>query len=60
MYTGDIMKKSEFITFRTDPKTKQILEQKAAQQKWTISFLVEDIIAQWLQAQEDAELSNQQ
>lgn len=47
------MKKSEFITFRTNPETKQALEQMAAQKKWTISFLVEDIIDQWLQAQEN-------
>ena len=51
MYTGDIMKKSEFITFRTSPETKQALENIAAEKKWTISFLVEEIIGQWLQEQ---------
>ena len=49
MYTGDVMKKTEFITFRTNPETKQALEQIAAEKKWTISFLVEEIIGQWLQ-----------
>ena len=53
MYTGDIfMKKTEFITFRTNQETKQALEQVAAEKKWTISFLVEDIIAQWLRQQQ--------
>ena len=45
------MKKSEFITFRTNPETKQALENIAAEKKWTISFLVEEIIGQWLQEQ---------
>lgn len=45
------MKKSEFITFRTNPETKKALEQIAAEKKWTISFLVEDIIDQWIQEQ---------
>ena len=49
MYTGDVMKKTEYITFRTNPETKQALEKLAAEKKWTISFLVEEIIGQWLQ-----------
>ena len=46
------MKKTEFITFRTNQETKQALEQVAAEKKWTISFLVEDIIAPWLRQQQ--------
>lgn len=54
------MKKTEFITFRTNHETKQVLEQIAAEKKWTISFLVEDIIAQWLQAQEKEKTATDQ
>ena len=48
MYTGDIMKKTEFITLRTDPETKAILARVAAEKKWSISQLTEEIIQQWL------------
>lgn len=48
MYTGDIMKKTEFITFRTDAKTKAILEKVASEKKWSISQLSEEIIQQWI------------
>ena len=48
MYTGDVMKKTEFITLRTDPETKNILETIAAEKKWSISQLSEEIIQQWL------------
>ena len=48
MYTGDIMKKSEFITFRTDAATKEILSAEAASRKWTVSQMVEEIIQEWL------------
>ena len=43
------MKKTEFITLRTDTATKAILEQLAAEKKWSISQLTEEIIQQWLQ-----------
>ena len=42
------MKKTEFITLRTDTNTKAILEQLAAEKKWSISQLTEEIIQQWL------------
>lgn len=48
MYTGDIMKKTEFITLRTDQQTKAILEKVAAEKKWSISQLSEEIIQQWI------------
>ena len=51
MYTGDVMKKSEFITFRTDRETKLVLEKIAAEKKWSISQLSEEIIQQWLAQQ---------
>lgn len=42
------MKKTEYITYRTDTKIKKILAQLAADKKWTVSFLSEEIIRQWL------------
>lgn len=42
------MKKTEFITLRTDAATKAILEKLAAEKKWSISQLTEEIIQQWL------------
>lgn len=48
MYTGDDMKKTEFITLRTDLETKLALEKIAAEKKWSISQLSEEIIQQWL------------
>lgn len=47
------MKKSEYITFRTDQVTKEALENLAAQKKWTISFVVEEIIKDWLKNNEN-------
>ena len=47
------MKKSEYITFRTDPDVKQALEKIAAEKKWTISFVVEEVVKDWLQRKED-------
>ena len=49
MYTGDKMKRTEYITYRTDAKTKEILSQIAAEKKWSISQLSEEIIKEWLQ-----------
>ena len=48
MYTGDVMKKTEFITLRTDQKTKAILEKIAEEKKWSISQLTEEIVQQWI------------
>ena len=47
------MKKSEFISFRTDPATKEYLTQVASEKKWSISQLVEEIIQQWIQEETD-------
>ena len=48
MYTGDIMKKTEYITYRTDAKIKEILNKISKEKKWSISQLSEEIIRQWL------------
>ena len=48
------MKKTEFISFRTDLATKDFLQQVAENKKWSISLLVEDIVQQWIQQQENA------
>ena len=42
------MKKTEYITYRTDKKLKDILSKIAAEKKWTVSFLSEEIIREWL------------
>ncbi len=47
------MKKSEFISFRTDSATKEYLSQIAESKKWTISLLVEEIVQQWIQEQNE-------
>lgn len=51
MYTGDVMKKTEFITLRTTQEVKAALEKLAAEKKWSISQLSEEIIADWLKRQ---------
>ena len=42
------MKKTEYITYRTDTKIKKILTKIAEEKKWTVSFLSEEIIREWL------------
>lgn len=42
------MKKTEYITYRTDKGTKKILETIAAEKKWSISQLTEEIVQEWL------------
>lgn len=42
-------KKTEFISYRTDRCTKEILEQIASERKWSISQLTEEIVKEWLQ-----------
>ena len=42
------MKKTEYITYRTDKKLKDILSKIAAEKKWTVSFLSEEIIRELL------------
>lgn len=49
MYTGDNMKKTEFISFRTSRETKQVLAEIAASRKWSTSLLVEEIVQEWLE-----------
>ena len=43
------MKKTEYITYRTDKQIKEILNQIAAEKKWSISQLSEEIIREWLE-----------
>lgn len=42
-------KRTEFISYRTDKETKDILMQIAAEKKWSISQLTEEIVKEWLQ-----------
>ena len=42
------MKRTEYITYRTDTETKTILATIAAEKKWSISQLSEEIIKEWL------------
>ena len=42
------MKKTAFITFRTDEETKLSLEHIASDKKWSISQTVEQIVLEWL------------
>lgn len=51
MYTwGDnVLKKTESVTYRTDTNIKAALTKIAAEKKWSISQLTEEIIRQWLQ-----------
>lgn len=56
MYMGDNMKKTEFITFRTNSETKAALSEIAQEKKWTVSQLVEQIVQYWLKKEERPEL----
>ena len=42
------LKKTESITYRTDKEIKSILTKIAAEKKWTISQLTEEIVREWL------------
>ena len=42
------LKKTEFITFRTDSEMKAQLEEIANKKKWTVSVVVGEIIRDWL------------
>ena len=42
------MKRTEYITYRTDKDIKNILSVSAAEKKWSISQLSEEIIKEWL------------
>lgn len=54
------MKKTEYITYRTDKITKSVLATIAAEKKWSISQLSEEIIKEWLQEKRPDLLSNEQ
>ena len=41
-------KKSEYLSLRIDPETKERLERIAEEKMWSNSQLVEQIIQQWL------------
>ena len=43
------MKKTEFISYRTDKNIKEALAKIAAEKKWSLSQLSEEIIRQWLE-----------
>ena len=47
------MKKTELITFRTEEEIKKELEKIAAEKKWTLSFVIEEIIKDWLKDNKD-------
>lgn len=44
-----MLKKTESVTYRTDKKVKSALLEIAAEKKWSISQLSEEIIKQWLE-----------
>ena len=46
------MKKTEYISFRTSTAIKEALLAEAQNKKWSISQLVEEIVHQWVEAQE--------
>lgn len=43
------MKKTEFITLRTDPQVKAALAAIGAENKWSLSQVSEEIVRQWLE-----------
>ena len=54
------MKKTEAVTYRTDIVTKNILLTIAAEKKWSISQLSEEIIKEWLQEKRPELLPNEE
>ena len=48
VYGVIIVKKTEYITFRAEQSIKEALDKLATEKKWTISFLVQEIIKDWL------------
>lgn len=54
------LKKTESVTYRTDALIKAALSTIAAERKWTISLLSEEIIRQWLQEKRPELLSEQE
>ena len=43
------MKKTEYITYRTDAKIRSILKKLSDEKKWSLSQISEEIIRGWLQ-----------
>ncbi len=43
------MKKTEYITYRTEPDVKAVLVKLAAEKKWSLSQLTEEIVKEWLE-----------
>jgi len=43
------MKKTEYITYRTDIQIRNILKKLSDEKKWSLSQLSEEIIREWLQ-----------
>jgi len=41
------LKKTESVTYRTDKEVKAALTMVAAERKWTVSHLTEEIIREW-------------
>ena len=54
------MKKTEAITYRTDVVVKAALQTVAAEKKWSISQLSEEIIREWLQEKRPELLSEEE
>ena len=54
-----MMKKTVTITYRTDVVIKSALSAIAAEKKWSISQLTEEIIREWL-AEKHPELLNEE
>ena len=49
VYKVIIMKKTEYITYRTDIQIRNILKKLSDEKKWSLSQLSEEIIREWLQ-----------
>lgn len=47
------MKKSEYLSFRVDVKTKEKLKLIAEEKKWSTSQVVEQIVQDWLKEHTD-------
>lgn len=60
VHRGDSVKKTELITYRTDAETKRALATIAAEKKWSISQLTEEIIKEWLEKNRPELLENTQ
>ena len=48
-----MQKKTEFISFRTNLTTKAALEAYAAEKKWSLSQVVEQIVQDWVNQNKD-------